>query len=130
MPAVRKKRVERVTITKGELAGLVVETRTVSLGAWREMMTGSAGETEAGQADRLINAFAAVLVSWDLTDEDGSPVPATLAELNTLDVKDALMMIREWMDALLDVPDDLGKESPNGSPSLAGSIPMTPMAGP
>jgi hypothetical protein len=129
MPAVRKPKLHRFTIKRGDLAGLIVQTRSVSIGEWRKMFPGD-DDSEAGdtQGD-MITKFASVLHSWDLVDEDGRPVPATLDELEQLDMMDAKILVSTWLDSLSDVDDELGKESPNGAPSLAPSIPMTPLEG-
>ncbi len=81
------------------------------------------GERMAGMR-RIIDDFAAVLVSWNLEDDDGRPIPATTEGLRTLDPGELMTIIRTWQRVVADAPAPLPGPSSSGAPSLEGSLPM------
>jgi len=69
-------------------------------------------------------AFASVLESWNLLDEDGHPVPATLDGLRSLKDDQALAILMTWAVRVLGVSVPLGGRSGSGETSVEASIPM------
>lgn len=74
--------------------------------------------------ERVMEAFGGALVEWNLTDDDGTPVPATTAGLRTLDAHLFKAVALAWIEAITAVPRPLGPPSPGGGPSPEASIPM------
>lgn len=69
--------------------------------------------------------FATVLVSWNLEEDDGTPIPATYDGM--LKVKDAgfiSKLMEAWRDAIQNPPAPLAAPSDNGSTS-EGALPVT-----
>lgn len=124
-----------LTWAKGaELHGLVVQVRSLSieglLGFARlaARFTDDVAPGELGEvAGQLFDGFASRLVSWNLEDDDGAPVPATREGVGGQDVEFILAIVMAWMEAVAAVDTPL----PNGSrtmPPTEASIPMEPLA--
>jgi hypothetical protein len=139
---VRERKVYKLTFRDHELEGLVVRARSVPLGVFLDLMelASSAGldtieeldwsNLPEGAADairRLLEEFGRALVEWNLEDENG-PVPATFEGLAGQDLDLAMEIIEAWMTAIAGVAGPLGQSSPDGKPSLAGSLPMEPLS--
>jgi len=80
-------------------------------------------------AEELFAGFADRLVAWNLDDDDGVPVPATLDGVSDQDFDFMTGLIMTWMDAVASVDIPLPKPSPPGAtmatePPLVGSIPV------
>jgi len=103
----------RLVFDDPALEGLEVKARSLSIG-------------ELHDPDiRVFESFAKALVSWNLEDENGNPLPATLETIEAYpDVDFMTGLTSAWMDAVTGVDKRLGKGSPSGEQSLEGSIPM------
>jgi hypothetical protein len=134
-----------------ELDGAEIKARSTSLGA--VLGLGKTAEKladlprtaeeiaaldQAGQAATMpaalsalggvVDSFVEALVSWNLVDDAGLPLPANRAGLLTLDPAHVMRIVRAWQQAVSDVGADLGKESISGPPSVAGSLTMEPLS--
>ena len=67
---------------------------------------------------RLLKAFAEVLVSWNLENTPGEPVPATYEGLLKQDPEFIGLVIGAWFDAIV------GAHVPSGPPLDEASLPM------
>jgi hypothetical protein len=72
----------------------------------------------------LLATFAESLKEWNLEDEDGAPVPATVIGLKTQDLDFVLELILAWVEAVVSVSAPLKKKSSDGDQSPEASIPM------
>jgi hypothetical protein len=122
-----------------EFEGLEVLARSLPLGSFMDTIGAMPTPAEALDPSRLtaeqrgavgdmFAEFARALVSWNLEDDDGEPVPATLDGLQAQDIDFVMRIITAWMDALGGIPAPLAGRSTAGVPSLAGSIPMEPLS--
>lgn len=68
--------------------------------------------------------FIAALISWNLEDEDGQPMPHTVDALLALDPEYTRAIIGGWVDAVTGVSAPLGAPSNDGGLSVEASIPM------
>jgi hypothetical protein len=133
-----KRTVYTLDFSDTELDGLQVQARSVSVGTLLEFTSMAdlaerlTGE-QAGQADGLevmrvvgdlLASFAEVLRGWNLLDDNGNDVPATLAGLRTLEFRHAMAIITTWTRAASDVPAPLSNGSSGGVPPPGLSIPM------
>lgn len=129
---------KRVRLRFPHHQGLEVVAKSVPLGTFLAItsLAESAG-TEAGTAldlgaameamgdiEELFSMFADALVEWNVEDEDGNPVPATLAGLRIQDVGFCLEILRAWMEAIGGVSAPLVPPSAVGGQSLEASMPM------
>lgn len=76
---------------------------------------------------RQLEEFGDALISWNLEEEDGTPIPCNRQGLLSIDNNLALALATEWMDRLGGKVDDAGplpSSSLSGEPSLVASVPM------
>src|SRR5690349_1218841 len=98
--------------------GLEVRARSVSLDEFLSLVE-IAGKTDPDDLERMFRGFADALVSWNLEDEDGTPVPATYEGIKGQDLDLILDIIGGWQDAIGSVPAPLAKPSDDGRRSPA-----------
>ena len=105
-----------LTFEDPALEGLEVRARSLSIG-------------ELQSDEPVVESFAHALVSWNLEDEDGNPLPATLETLRTYpDIGFINGLTKAWIDAVTGVDDELGKDSTSGETFPEASIPMEPLS--
>ena len=131
----RKRRVYRLRFEDEELDGLVVKVRSASVGRLLEFMRYLAGisndDLTAEDVERFANLFemfAEVLVEWNVQDEDGEPVPATLEGVRTQDADFVMGIMRVWFQAVTTAPAPLPATSSDGGPSVVPPLPMEPLS--
>ena len=113
----REPKTFRLVFDDPELAGLEVRARSLSI-----------GELEDDDL-QVYESFAAALVSWNLEDENGDELPATLETVRSYpDVDFMNALASAWIKAVTGVDDDLGKDLPAGRRSLEESLPMEPLS--
>lgn len=96
--------------------GLEVRARTLSLGQLLEVRSQDDGQDATR---KLVGLFAERLVSWNLEDEEGAPVPATLDGIQEQDDDLILAVIGQWQKAMYGVPAPLESGSGSGGTSQA-----------
>lgn len=127
---VRQRKVYRLRFADEDMAGLVVQARSAPVGQFlglaklAELKGGDFKSEDAAKIDELFRGFAACLVDWNLEDEDGTPVPATLEGIYTQETDFVLQIIFAWIEAIAGVSVPLGPRSSDGGRSLEGSMPM------
>jgi hypothetical protein len=97
-----------------DLDGAKVTLRSASIGTNLELGTCS--------VERECEILAEHLISWNLEEEDGKPLPATLEGVTLLEVAVKNLILREWLKATRGVTAPLDKRSPDGEQS-----PVEPM---
>jgi hypothetical protein len=122
----------------GEFAGLEVRVRSMSVGKVRTFLKlrsslreGESDDAQAATAmDETFNMFAGCLLSWNLEDDAGFPVPATREGIDAQDVDFIMAVISAWMETMTGVPEQgpLDTPSSDGAPFPVGSIPMEPLS--
>lgn len=123
----------RLTFDGTVLDGLVATVRSVPVGTMlqiAEMASDGAEFTPEGlkTLGALFELLADSLVDWNLQDDDGNPTPATIDGVRSLDMDEALLLIREWMKAAAGVSGPLDQPSSGGEPSAVVSLPMEPLS--
>jgi hypothetical protein len=112
----------KLVFTDPEMDGLEVRARRLSIGELLHI-TSLASDENAG-TDDMLAALAAALLSWNLEDADGAPVPLTADGLKGQDY----LLLEEIKKALIEaswaVPPPLSTPSTDGTPALEASIPM------
>jgi hypothetical protein len=123
----------RLIFDDDEYRGLEVVVRSASIGAYLDFTEmgrdiGEAGnlrnEQVKGRVEQLLDGFATALVEWNLQEDDGTPVPATLAGVRAQEYVFMLPVINTWLDAVGRPSPPLGGGSPPGDPTLEASLPM------
>ena len=69
------------------------------------------------------------LISWDLEEEDGTPIPLTAEYIKAQDKHFQLTLFNAYRYAITVVPRPLGKPSGSGEPSPVESLQMEVLSG-
>jgi len=117
--------------------GLEVKAAVPSLGAFMDVMA-AADEQEAATtgvqmrdaANALLELFAPVLVSWNLEDTDGNPIPTTVDGLRSQDMALVTSIVTAWRRGMSEVSGPLDETSTDGAPHPEASIPMDVLSAP
>ena len=108
-----------------EYHGAEARLSGMTYGEWEQATGADGGEGDAKAAD-TVKRFVDHLVSWNLEDEDGRPLPTTLDAIRAVD-KDLIASLNNaWINSLIGVhdADPLPETSPSGEQSQVESIPM------
>lgn len=133
MGYVRERKNYRLIFTDPDLDGLEVVAQSASVATYERIAGLATREygTAPTSADleeiaALLEAFADVLVSWNLEEPAGKgrlrPVPATLAGLKAQDLPFVQAIILAWMEAVAGVSVPLDDASSSGA--MEASLPM------
>lgn len=104
--------------------GLVVDVAGMTIGEYNEMMHGylrsvrgktdeEKAEANIASSDYVREIFAAKVRTWNLTRK-GEPVPISKEELDGLDSRLSVILVRRWMDELTSLPESLVGKSDDG----------------
>jgi hypothetical protein len=94
--------------------GLVVRMKGIPFGRVRKLLALLDDDSDQAALDGIATLFVANLVSWNLEDEGGVPVPASVEGVDDQDFGLVLKMVNAWLDGMTGVSDDLGKGSLSG----------------
>ena len=126
----RKSTILRLHFDDPEYNGLVVKVKSAPIGQLLGL-TALAGTDpqnfnpdDLAKVNGMFEVFANRLVEWNLEDESGQPVPATLEGIHSQDGVFVLTIVLTWISAVVGVASPLGPSSSNGQPSPGLSIPM------
>ena len=76
----------------------------------------------------LLQRFAATaLISWNLENDEGQPIPATAEGILQVPVVFAQLLLAKWAEAISNPPDPLAGVSANGSTSGPRTVEMAPV---
>lgn len=113
--------------------GLEVRAKSIPSGDFLDLMEAATAldltkqtfsESDLHAVKFLFDGFAKALISWNLEDEFGTAIPATLEGVRDQEFPFLMPIITAWMDAVAGVSADLGKESRSGVTSPDLQIPM------
>jgi len=120
----RKRKVYRLDFEGTEYEGLELKVRGLTTGEYLDMVALSAPGTDGdGETDGLLRMLSTHLVSWNLVDEEGEPVPTTFEGIRTNDLTMNMAIISAWTEAMVNLPAGTEKKSLPGENSLVESIP-------
>lgn len=126
----REPKIYKLVFADPDMEGLIVRAKSTSVRQFLEIQA-MADATEADGAKgmkTLFAAFAGVLVSWNLEDENGQELPTTAETLLDQEFGFVMQIVMAWIEAIADVGEKLGKASTPGSPLLEASLPMEPLS--
>lgn len=99
---VREPQQYHLVFTDEDMRGLEIHIGAVNLGEFMHLQ--ELGDNALIGDDvamvELFTAFCEALISWNLENADGTPVPPTIDGLKTMDVNFVLRLVREWMTAI------------------------------
>ncbi|MET8475436.1 hypothetical protein ABZY90_19530 [Streptomyces sp. NPDC006422] len=109
-----------------EYHGLEAQVRSMSIAEWL-----NASGLDGGEGDNTgttIERFCRALISWNLEDEQGRPVP--VADAPNRDARLIRRLNNAWVESLTGVHtgDPLPETSSSGETSPAPPIPMAPLS--
>jgi len=108
-----------------EYHGAEARLRGMTYGEWEQVtgLDGGEGDENGGAS---VRRFVDHLISWNLEDDDGKPLPMTMDAVKTIDHDLVAALNNAWVQTLIGVHDGdpLPESSPSGGPSLAASVPM------
>lgn len=101
----------------GEREGLVVRMKSLKIGDMRKIVKAMEDDDTdtAALLDVMVQHVAKGLVSWNMEDEDGSPIPATMDEVDQLDFDDLRDIMDKWLEKVSGPGPELGKDSNSGA---------------
>ena len=125
----RGPRIYKLIFDDPEYEGLEVRASSLTIRKLREIVNlrglDSNNPHEANKAsDRMFSTFADCLISWNLEDELGNPVPATLEGIENQETDFIMPIIGVWMDTITGATGPLDQTSSDGELFPVGSIPM------
>lgn len=129
-----RKRTFKIRFGDGhEFEGLEVRMRSVSVGKLLQLLPkidaldGIAVATKPEDVEEIkevFREFSTLIDSWNIEDEDGTPVPVTCEALMDQELRLVVAVIQQWAEYVSGVPAPLDEPSPSGGPSLEASLPM------
>lgn len=122
----RKRKTYKLDFADTEYDGLVVKVSGLTTGEYLDFLALSApvdGEDDKGTTEQMLRMLADHIVSWNLLDEQGNPIPTDFEGIKSNEIAMNMMIVEAWTDAIANVPADTGKASTPGSAPLVASIP-------
>ena len=98
--------------------GLIVRMKAIKVGKLRKLMRVISVEEDKMTPEMIDEIFKLLLdglVSWNLEDEQGSPVPTTMDGVDELELTTVMAILNEWLENMTGVDDELGKDSISGA---------------
>jgi len=105
----------RIRLTFDEVPGLEIYMGSMSVA--------EALAFDENSVDDRFAKFADLLHSWNVEDEQGRPVPATIDGIRSIEISFAYKIMQAWTDALTGVPGPLDRPSTDGLPWEGAPIP-------
>lgn len=99
----------------GDLEGLVIQIKSISIGEQRAILKALDDDSEVAILDFLVDQLASRIVAWNLTDDSDVPIEPSVAELLDMELSDVTAIVSEWLDVMSGPDDELGKGSSSGS---------------
>ena len=125
----RARKTYRLKFEDPELNGFEIAMGSLTIGQFMDLQAASAAAADDAEGvTALLEKFTAKIISWNLEDDDGLPVPATFDGVKTQDMDFIMTIISAWMDAMAGV-DPTSRASANGSGTFPEvSLPMEPVS--
>ena len=121
-----KRTLYNLTFEDPELEGLKVTTKSLPVDSLLEMLEladqADGEKPDMAAIEKLLGRFARVLVSWNVEEDDDTPVPATKEGLLGQDIDFLLQIITAWAKAMVQAPPPLPGASPSGATSPEESL--------
>lgn len=104
-----------VSFDEGLLEGLHVKLKSLKFGEVRRLIAlMDEDDKDVEIMNQISQRLADSIVSWDLQEEDGSPIEPSLDAIDDMDFKEVMELTDKWLDQLTGPSDELGKDSTSG----------------
>jgi hypothetical protein len=121
-----KRKIYQLDFAGTDYEGLEASMRAPTVG---EELEFEALRSKDGGARELFDLLTRLLVSWNVDDDQGQPVPTTFEGICTQEGSMVLAILNAGQQAASGVPDPLSQSSPSGEPSPeVYAIPMEPLS--
>jgi hypothetical protein len=97
--------------------GLIVRLKAIKIGKLRKLMAvvdSDEDDIKEEQLDEIFKLLEQGLVSWNLEDEEGQPIPSDMSGIDEQELPFIMKILAAWLENMTGVDDDLGKGSPSG----------------
>jgi hypothetical protein len=95
--------------------GLIVRVKSIKFGKIRKLMRLTDADESADESlDEIFSLLLENIVSWNLEDEDGIPVPLSVEGLEDQETDLVMSIIEAWIEKMTGSGESLGKGSPSG----------------
>lgn len=113
-------------VFQGEFEGLNVQVAGLPVGDFLTLskLFEDAESGSMTSVERVFQIFGVKLRGWNLEDENGKPVPATVEGMKSQELDLVLAVISHWVEAMSGVDVELGKGSRSGVISPELELPM------
>jgi len=100
---------------EGEYKGLIVRMFSTKFGKVRRMLALLEQEDKNDQVmGEVVDLVVENLVSWNLEEEDGTPVIASREAIDDLEFDLVMEIINTWLERMTGPDEELGKDSQSG----------------
>jgi hypothetical protein len=125
----RERKIYNLIFEDEDMRGLEVKTSSVPIGEILKLShlgadLKNSSDVDSSNVETLFSVFADALISWNLEDENGTPVPATIEGLYSQDADFVLAIITTWANVVGGVSRPLNRNSSNGKQYPEELIPM------
>ena len=120
-----KRKIYKLDFTGTDYEGLEASMRGLTVGEELEIVR---LRSQDGSGQEVFTLLTRLLVSWNVEDETGAPVPCTFDGICTQDTAMVMAILDAGQAAASGVSDPLPQSSPDGEPSPAVPIPMAPLS--
>lgn len=117
-----KRKIYTLDFSGTDYEGLQVTVRGLTVAEELEL------DGQEASSDLIIKRLVSRLISWNVEDDKGQPVPTTHDGVCTQDVAMVLAILDALRTANSGVPAPLPNGSPAGEPSAVASIPTEPLS--
>jgi hypothetical protein len=111
-----------------DFEGLEVSIRGLNTGQYMDLWEAKEEAESGGETGRMMHLLAEQLIAWNIEDDFGRPVPATLDGIKTQDLDLNLAVVNAWTTAMAGVPAPLESSSDSGEQFQEASLPMEPLS--
>lgn len=99
----------------GELEGLHIRVKSIKFGKIRQLIAVmDEDDKDVAVMDEISKTLVDAIVSWDLQEEDGTPIEPSLAAIDDLEFEEVIAIVNKYLDCITGPGDELGKDSPSG----------------
>jgi hypothetical protein len=107
-----------LTFAEEEYEGFEIRMKGLKVGRIRRLIKAVDSEDKSTDSiNEILSLFEEGLVSWNLEDETGVPVPTTREGIEEQDVDFVMDIVSTWLDGMTGTGADLGKGSSSGETS-------------
>lgn len=98
--------------------GLIIRMKSLRIGKLRRLVQIIEADNEdlSKFLGEIFDLIGEGLVSWNLEEENGAPVPADRAGVEELEMGLIMGLLSEWIDVMTGAGEELGKDLPSGGP--------------